>query len=300
MKSITSKIILIAEKHGNTFSELMEKYSMSEDQVEDSIRKLFPPRRASNLISTFRKNDKKLQENTMKKSNKSKQSTNTSPIIPVVAEAIIVADDSVDDTVTTVGEVFEEHAKSKLEILQEKERSLTESLSEAERELEKLYGIRAEITQKVQSLTKEVRELKATIEHKVSEVGELKDYNEEVSNQIAVSELDVEAIKKELQETQEARMAEQVVIITVLADGWFKFEPETIKIPNVEVSSDELSEIFSTFILDPQFETISRKDIRQLIMLDKMIKTLENEHYDINVKFENYVLENAWMSWKAE
>ena len=303
--TITSKDILIAEKHGNSFSELMRKYSMSEDQLEESIRKLFPSRRASNLINTFRKNDKK-REDTMKKSRTSKQqdiqmSTKTSQNIPVVPEAIIVADeindDNVDDLVATVEEVFAEHSKTYLEALQEKESSLIESLSEAERELEKLYGIRAEVTQKVQSLTAEVRELKATIEQKVSEVGELRDYSAEVRSQIVTSELDVAAIKKELLETQAAI---KQVTITVLADGWFKFEPEDVKIPHVEVSDEELSVASAKFALDSRYGKLTFNGTRQLITLDKMIQELRKEHTNIEVQFEDDVLGGAWTAWKQD
>ena len=295
--SITSRDLLIAEKHGDSFSKVMKEYSMSQEQLEETIRKLFPKRRASNLIKTFRKNDKHQEVEMSKKRQQEPKGEIYREEVDTVEETV---PDNVDEIVAEIEESIMEQPKSKLEILQAKELSLSESLSEAERELEKLYGIRAEVAQKVQSLTDEVHELKATIEQKVAEVGELRDYSAEINNQIASSELDVNALKVALTETQEAINVAQVITITVLWTGWFKFEPEIIDIPKVEVSAKELSTTSAQFALDSQFENLTIKNIKQLILLDKMVQELNNKYQNINVQFNDDNLELAWISWKEK
>lgn len=299
-----------ARKYHMSFSQLCEKYGLSDTELEQAIRNVYHKRKAEEMLKAFREQDEKQRKPKSKKTRSHDSEpamapeATVAPKLEIVHEAVIeveeITPDNVDEVVSAVDALMAEPHKSTLELLQEKEKSLSESLSVAKSELDKLCGIKAEISQKLLNLTNEVRELKNTIEQKISEVGELRDYSAEVKNQITVAELDVAALKKELVETQEAIKVEQLVTITVLADGWFKFEPAAVDIPKVEVSAEELSTAAAKFASDSQFENLTLKNIRQLLLLDKMVQELGSAHSNIVTQFEEDHLGIAWMTWKQE
>ena len=301
-----------AKKYHMSYSQLCEKYGLSDEELEQAIRNVFHQKKADEMIRIFREQDEKTRKPKAKKI----QSHNSEPISPKASKTAVVSepeiahmgiievdeitDDNVGDIVAAIDAVMADKPKSKLELLQEKEHSLSESLSIAQSELDKLCGIKADISQKLLSLTNEIRNLKNTIEQKISEVGGLRDNSTEVNNQIAVAELDVEALKKELIETQASIKIEMPVTITVLVDGWFKFDPEFIEIPKVEVSAEELSIAAAEFAGDTHFENLTIKNIRQFLLLDKMYKALNAEHPNINLVFNDENLGFAWTNWKGE
>lgn len=289
MKRFRSKDFICAKKRGVGFNELCQKYSMTEAQMEFAIKNVFTGNSSTEFISALKENDRKVEKQLSRK-NKLKTEVNTMSMNDNTNNLPQPIRHNCSDTSTEF--VPEVSALSDLELLQKKESALIELLSHSEEELDKMYRIREEVEQKVANFVAKNQKLQSQIDSNKSEINKLRYYSGDLEQQISKQTERSEHIKADLDSVRKDINKAQKVVITVMLN-------EIIKIDGMEAfnPSIEANEML-TIVADPILRKLVVTQSVQLLKLKQIVDNISEEHDNIEIKFEDKSLSDAWEEWK--
>ena len=270
-----------ANRYHASFEELCTRNGATEEEMEKTIRSLYPGRRADDMLHSLKKRDQRRGKG---KKNRVQKGPSPSPENPIA---------NVDTAAVNNNSV----ANPKLQALLDKKSECERLLADARSKLAEHESLRDQYSSRIEGLNILVSQMQETIEKTITEVLELRNNFNFVNNFITEDQNSIAQLEQEDTELDTAIAAAREINVSVSSDWEVSIPVDGFENPlKGEAPDEEISKLSAALARDARFKKLTLGDLQNIILLNRTIEGLVKVYPTINIAFENDIVGLAWLN----
>lgn len=286
MAQLTCKMLRTKIKAGWSTHDFLTTFDMTEEQFHDYILKKFS-NGSTGVFRQLSSNDKFSKRMAAPSEDKSEDSAITS-------EACVVS--SLEETVTELeaeDNSMEEQVSSvsPIDELRTLESRLSSELCAKETVREQLLSDRRMSYDALSKQRAEIIRLRALVDQELKSVDETLLQLDNISSKLEELNLQIAESQKQLDSTRLQIKSLEKVFVYCFTDGKIEVENYQGEVPAL---CDDCSSILPKFLENPDFESITLKEVKQYSRLLALVQILKEQGLSFEVSFDNPTLQHAW------